>query len=171
MKMPSLCRALALAGLALAPVARLGAQETSLTIYNDGRVLVRRTLVTPVPRGTSEQRLALGVLDPATLFALDSGVTITAAAYDTGRGTLTVTATSSDTTGAAVLFLTTDTGFGPIQMSTAPGGAGGYTFTQKGIFPQPFSVTVLSSEGGSATAFLTIINRPAQVQRKGGRLP
>ncbi|HLQ23356.1 MAG TPA: hypothetical protein VK132_09115 [Gemmatimonadales bacterium] len=82
MKMPSLCTALVLAELALTSVARLEAQETSLTIYNDGRVLVRRTLVTPVPRGTSEQRLALGALDPATLFALDSGVTITAAAYD-----------------------------------------------------------------------------------------
>src|SRR4029077_2554653 len=82
MKTPSLYTAVVLAGLALAPVARIEAQETSLTIYNDGRVLVRRTLVTPVPRGTSEQRLALGALHPATLFTLDSGVTITAAAYD-----------------------------------------------------------------------------------------
>ncbi len=74
--------ALAAACLSLLPPARLPAQQTSLTIYNDGRVLVRRTLATPVPKGTSEQRLALGTLEPATLFALDSGVTIAAASYD-----------------------------------------------------------------------------------------
>jgi len=68
--------------LALLPAARLAAQQTSLTIYNDGRVLVRRSVAAAVPRGVSEQRLALGPLDPATLFALDSGVTITAATYD-----------------------------------------------------------------------------------------
>lgn len=68
--------------LALLPAVRLAAQQTSLTIYNDGRVLVRRSVPAAVPRGVSEQRLALGPLDPATLFALDSGVTITAATYD-----------------------------------------------------------------------------------------
>src|SRR6476646_5916586 len=55
---------------------QLAAQATSLTIYNDGRVLVRRTVALAVPKGTSEQRLALGPLDPSTLFALDSGVAI-----------------------------------------------------------------------------------------------
>ena len=68
--------------LALLPAASLAAQQTSLTIYNDGRVLVRRSVAAATPRGVSEQRLALGPLDPATLFALDSGVTITAATYD-----------------------------------------------------------------------------------------
>jgi hypothetical protein len=62
--------------------ARLSAQSTSLTIYNDGRVLVRRPVPVAVPKGASEQRLALGPLDPSTLFALDSGVTITGARYD-----------------------------------------------------------------------------------------
>ena len=71
-----------LVALALLPAARLPAQQTSLTIYNDGRVLVRRSVPVALPRGVSEQRLALGPLDPATLFALDSGVTITAATYD-----------------------------------------------------------------------------------------
>jgi len=60
----------------------LSAQATSLTIYNDGRVLVRRTVPLAVPKGTSDQRLALGPLDPSTLFALDSGVAIAEARYD-----------------------------------------------------------------------------------------
>jgi hypothetical protein len=55
---------------------------TSLTIYNDGRVLVRRTVPVEVPKGTSSQRLALGALDPSTIFSLDSAVTISAATYD-----------------------------------------------------------------------------------------
>jgi hypothetical protein len=56
--------------------------QTSLTIYNDGRVLVRRTVTADVTRGTSTVRLPLGELDPATLFSLDSTVMITAASYD-----------------------------------------------------------------------------------------
>ena len=71
-----------LVALSLLSVARLPAQETSLTIYNDGRVLVRRSVPLALPKGASEQRLTLGALDPATLFALDSGVTITTATYD-----------------------------------------------------------------------------------------
>jgi hypothetical protein len=74
--------ALGTACLCLLAAGALPAQQTSLTVYNDGRVLVRRTLATPVPKGSSEQRLALGSLDPATLFALDSGVTIVSAYYD-----------------------------------------------------------------------------------------
>jgi hypothetical protein len=73
-----------LALLPACPPARLPAQATSLTIYNDGRVLVRRTLPLAIPKGTSEQRLALGPLEPASFFALDSGVTITGARYDAG---------------------------------------------------------------------------------------
>jgi hypothetical protein len=50
---PSWKLALALAGIAaVAPAARLDGQ-TSLTIYNDGRVLVRRTLPVAVPKGAS----------------------------------------------------------------------------------------------------------------------
>jgi hypothetical protein len=60
----------------------LHAQTTSLTIYNDGRVLVRRTLPLSVPKGASNQRLVLGALDPATFFSLDSSVTIMGLSYD-----------------------------------------------------------------------------------------
>ena len=59
----------------------LGAQ-TSLTIYNDGRVLVRRTVPVAVPKGASTQRVALGALDPASLFSLDSSVIVGGLSYD-----------------------------------------------------------------------------------------
>ena len=63
------------------PASPLHAQ-TSLTIYNDSRVLVRRTLPLSLPKGASTQRLALGALDPATLFSLDSSVTVMGLSYD-----------------------------------------------------------------------------------------
>jgi hypothetical protein len=56
--------------------------QTSLTIYNDGRVLVRRTVSATVARGSSSVQLPLGALDPATLFSLDTSVVITSATYD-----------------------------------------------------------------------------------------
>src|SRR6478609_9249299 len=59
-----------------------GAAQTSLTIYNDGRVLVRRTVPVTIPKGTSTQRVTLGALDPASVFSLDSSVTISGLAYD-----------------------------------------------------------------------------------------
>jgi hypothetical protein len=54
------------------------AQETSLTIYQDGRVMVRRTLPVAVPRGTSTASVDLGGrgADPTSLVALDEGVEI-----------------------------------------------------------------------------------------------
>jgi hypothetical protein len=67
--------------LTLLPACPLTAQ-TSLTIYNDGRVLMRRTLPVTVPRGASVQRLTLGALDPATVFSLDSSVTLMGISYD-----------------------------------------------------------------------------------------
>jgi hypothetical protein len=67
--------------LALGLSAPLAAQ-TSLTIYNDGRVLVRRAVSVAVPKGTSTQRVPIGALDPASLFSLDSSVTIAGLRYD-----------------------------------------------------------------------------------------
>jgi hypothetical protein len=58
--------------------------QTGLTIYNSGRVLVRRTLPVAVPKGTSEQRVNLGTLDPATIFPLDPAVSLLGATYDDG---------------------------------------------------------------------------------------
>jgi hypothetical protein len=62
--------------------ARLLAAQTSLTIYSDGRVLERRMLELAIPAGRSVQRVALGPLDPSSLFALDSGVVLTGSSYD-----------------------------------------------------------------------------------------
>jgi hypothetical protein len=64
-----------------APCSLLTAQS-SVTIYNDGRVLVRRALAMEIPKGGSSQWAALGLLDPATLFSLDSTVIIAGATYD-----------------------------------------------------------------------------------------
>ncbi len=58
------------------------AAQTSITIYNDGRVLVRRDLPAALPKGESTHRVALGPLDPASLFPLDFGVAITRLTYD-----------------------------------------------------------------------------------------
>lgn len=71
------------AALLLAATAPLSAQ-TGITIYNSGRVLVRRTLPVAVPKGASDPRVSLGTLDPASLFALDPAVSILAATYDGG---------------------------------------------------------------------------------------
>lgn len=56
--------------------------QTSLTIYNDGRILARRTLPVTVPQGTSHHRLALGMLEPGTVFALDQGITVLGSQFD-----------------------------------------------------------------------------------------
>ena len=72
-----------LAGLLATPLLAVSlAAQTSLTVYQDGRVLVRRAVPLTVPSGFSIQQLALGHLDPSTLFALDSGMAITGASYD-----------------------------------------------------------------------------------------
>jgi hypothetical protein len=63
------------------PASSLHAQ-TSLTIYNDGRVQVRRTVAANLPKGSSVQRLTLGALNPATLFSLDSTISIERVVYD-----------------------------------------------------------------------------------------
>ncbi|HEU5217227.1 MAG TPA: hypothetical protein VFU23_01110 [Gemmatimonadales bacterium] len=69
------------AALALVGAGPAGAQ-TGLTIYNDGRVLVRRTLPAALTAGVSNHRLSLGLLDPHSVFALDSGVAIVGTSYD-----------------------------------------------------------------------------------------
>ncbi|MEP7326790.1 MAG: hypothetical protein ABI836_12635, partial [Gemmatimonadota bacterium] len=56
--------------------------QTSLTIYNDGRVLVRRSMPAEVARGSSTVRVPVGALDPSTLFSLDSSVVINGVSYD-----------------------------------------------------------------------------------------
>lgn len=66
-----------LAALALCPVA-LEAQ-TSLSIYSDGRVVVRRTLPEALQKGANHLTLRIEGLDPATLFCPDTAVAVTGA--------------------------------------------------------------------------------------------
>ncbi|HEY8259298.1 MAG TPA: hypothetical protein VIG08_16695 [Gemmatimonadales bacterium] len=73
---------IALAAMVALTIAPPLTAQTSLTIYNDGRVLVRRSLPVSVPKGRSMQRVAIGALDPASVFSLDSGVTIDGLRYD-----------------------------------------------------------------------------------------
>ena len=72
---------LAAALLPLGPLATLRAQS-SVTIYTDGRVLVRRAFPAKVPKGVSEHRLPVGRLEPSSLISLDPAVSIVEARYD-----------------------------------------------------------------------------------------
>jgi hypothetical protein len=75
-------RSIILASLVALGSAPLLSAQTGLTIYQDGRVLMRRTLPLQLPQGVSSHRLALGPLDPASLLVLDSDVVLAGAAYD-----------------------------------------------------------------------------------------
>jgi hypothetical protein len=55
---------------------------TSVTLFNSGRVLVRRTLPLAVPAGASTQTLALGEFNPVTLAVLDPGVQLVSVKTD-----------------------------------------------------------------------------------------
>lgn len=68
--------------VALATATSSSAAQQSLTIYNDGRVLLRSSIPARVPSGSSTHRLALGFLDPGSIFSLDSTVSLMGASYD-----------------------------------------------------------------------------------------
>jgi len=55
------------------------ASQTSLSIYSDGRVVVRRTLPQALPKGRTTIALKLEGLDPATVFSPDTSVTLLSA--------------------------------------------------------------------------------------------
>jgi hypothetical protein len=55
------------------------AGQTSLSIYSDGRVVVRRTLPQALPKGRTSITLKLESLDPATLFSPDTSVALSSA--------------------------------------------------------------------------------------------
>src|SRR5207249_8037425 len=67
---------LAVGALALAGRA---SGQTSLSIYSDGRVVVRRTLPQALEKGRSSFTLKLEGLDPATLFSPDTAVALVSA--------------------------------------------------------------------------------------------
>src|SRR5882762_7353572 len=53
--------------------------QTSLSIYRDGRVVVRRTLPQALQQGRNAMTLRLEALDPATLFSPDTSVSVSSA--------------------------------------------------------------------------------------------
>jgi hypothetical protein len=70
----------AIAVLALLGVAPGGlCGQTSLSIYSDGRVVVRRTLPQALQKGRNLFTFQIDGLDPATLFSPDTAVTVTGA--------------------------------------------------------------------------------------------
>jgi hypothetical protein len=97
------------------------------------------------------------VVTPAPVAA--DTVTFTGVTYRSNTGVLNVTVTDSDTTCAAVLTLTAKTSSGtivagPVNMAIVGPVVGGcgYSFVSgKSVFPAPASVTVVSSEGATAT--------------------
>src|SRR5256712_11609307 len=64
----------------LAMVSHATAAQTSLSIYRDGRVVVRRTLPQALQQGRNALTLRLESLDPATLFSTETTVSVTSAA-------------------------------------------------------------------------------------------
>jgi len=76
MKPSAICRLLsAVLLIGAAPAAA----QTSLSIYRDGRVVVRRTLPQALQQGRNALTLRLEALDPATLFSTDTSVSVVAA--------------------------------------------------------------------------------------------
>jgi hypothetical protein len=63
--------------LVAGPAASAG--QTSLSIYSDGRVVLRKTLPQGLQRGRNLLTLQIDGLDPATLFSPDTAVTVTSA--------------------------------------------------------------------------------------------
>src|SRR5437867_5869496 len=103
---PAVAAVLALAG----PLAG----QTSLSIYSDGRVVLRRTLPQALEKGRNRLTLKLDGLDPATLFSPDTSVALVSAVLrpPTDRGaalesalgqTLSFVRTKGDTVRATVL--------------------------------------------------------------------
>ncbi|HEV8380793.1 MAG TPA: hypothetical protein VGQ29_04365 [Gemmatimonadales bacterium] len=71
------------------------AAQTSLSIYRDGRVVVRRTLPQALQQGRNSLTLRLEALDPATLFSPDTAVSVASA-------TVRYPSTSTDALAGAV---------------------------------------------------------------------
>jgi hypothetical protein len=65
--------------MALASIALPASAQTSLSIYRDGRVVVRRTLPQALQQGRNTLTLRLEALDPATLFSTDTSVSFASA--------------------------------------------------------------------------------------------
>src|SRR2546423_14745874 len=71
------------------------AAQTSLSIYRDGRVVVRRTLPQALQQGRNSLTLRLESLDPATLFSPDTAVSV-------GSATVRYPSTATDALAQAI---------------------------------------------------------------------
>ena len=78
------------------------AAQTSLAIYRDGRVVVRRTLPQALERGRNSLTVKLDGLDPATLFSPDTAVAVVTA---TARAPSTVDDALTRAIGQTVSFV------------------------------------------------------------------
>jgi hypothetical protein len=83
---------------AMAPLAA----QTSLSVYSDGRVVVRRTLPQPLQKGRNALTLRLDGLDGTTLFSPDTAVALVSAAV---RPPSTVDAALAAATGQVLSFV------------------------------------------------------------------
>jgi hypothetical protein len=156
--------------LAASPLPRFPASplqaQTSLTIYNDGRVLVRRSVSATIPKGSSSQRLTLGALDPATLFSLDPSVDLQRVSYDgavdeasvlrrsVGKRLVFRLSDPRDTVSALVL------GVDPLRLQLPDGRI---SFTAPGLAVYPSDVVVVEP-----TVSLAVRSARAQDQLKLG---
>ncbi len=73
---------LALGALLVAPTVLPAQDATSVTLFANGRTLVRRTLDVRVPAGTSSHPLVLGRFVPSSFTVLDPGVSVSRLGYD-----------------------------------------------------------------------------------------
>jgi hypothetical protein len=80
------------------------AAQTSLSIYGDGRVVVRRALPQPLQKGRNTLTVRLDGLDGATLFSPDSAVAVVSAI---GRSPSTPEAALAAATGQTLAFVRT----------------------------------------------------------------
>jgi hypothetical protein len=94
------------ASVVVAVVAGLAplAAQTSLSIYGDGRVVVRRALPQPLQRGRNTFTLRLDGLDAATLFSTDTAVALVSAVV---RPPTTPDAALAAATGQTLAFVRT----------------------------------------------------------------
>src|SRR3989442_10772630 len=85
----SVIRPLTMLAVGARALAGRASGQTSLSIYSDGRVVVRRTLPQALEKGRSTLTLKIDGLDPATLFSPDMSVALVSAVARpaTDRGT------------------------------------------------------------------------------------
>jgi hypothetical protein len=152
------------AALALAAAAPLSAQQ-SITIYNDGRVLMRQSFDVKVAAGTSHASVAIGAADPASVFSLDPAVSITRATFE---GALSEENVLRRSVGQVIRFVTpagrpgaaadtieaTVLGVGPLRLKL---GDGSVMFSAPGRALYPAALA-----GGEPMLALDVVSKSAE---------